>query len=115
VNYSSVFFANGLATSFAIGSATGPAANQTLTTLSLPPGFYEVIITLYVDGTTTAADDDNITVQFARVAVPSSGAVVQYKIYCNSLTSFAVGVRSSSAGGAAAVYHASVQATEIQY
>ena len=106
---------------------TGPAGAGSLIaalTYTLTGTFlWRFRATVYIDGTVTAADEDNIQLGWLsgsvnaieKVAVPANavGVPVQYEMWVVGMpaTSFTVSAASVAAGGASAVYHAALEAT----
>ena len=114
------------------GIATAPAGGAVLTSISwtgnkngvqgnlIPGQFYKVVCRIFVDGTTTGADDDNM--QFhglggpgvsgansPQAVCPANGQVQEYQFIVQAPIAGGSGVFATisivAAGGAAAVYH----------
>ena len=98
--------------------STAPgAASQIAATAGLT-GTYQVTVSLYIDGTSSGSDDDNMGVRYNsstyQLAItPSAGAAVVQYTFVATLASSTIAVRAINAGGAAAVYHASIIATPM--
>ena len=99
------------------GHVTGPGATASIATTSTLTGLYTVTTTVYVDGTTTAADGDNMALSNGSTVInliyPGTAifpVTTQFQLVQNAAT---ITVRSIAAGGAAAVYHAQIAYTQI--
>lgn len=119
-----------LNSAFAYGKATGPAAFTAIVTIpagSLPAGQWSFTVTTFLDGTITAADEDNfrILVNGAVLAAniiqpgPTAAGVQAQAMTTGPFTvtmtgAGAISVQSANnAGGIACVYHAEIVATPL--
>lgn len=99
------------------GAVTDPGAFATIVSTTALTGTYQVTVTVYVDGTTTAADGDNMEFNAnGTVTLAYPGTVVFPVTYTftETLTATSMNVKSvAAASGAAAVYHAQITYTQI--
>jgi hypothetical protein len=110
-------------TSIAQGSATPTVASQGITTLpavDLPAGLYNVTIQTYLDGTVTAADEDNFKLVWngTSVSVLDNPAVADelttttLELELNGINSLIVQTHNAPSG--TAVYHAVITASPVE-
>jgi hypothetical protein len=105
------------------GSATAPAANQTIAVITAPaPGLYSVEVLAELSGTITAAEQDNLNlvvnaVNLSRIplfAGAAAGGIPETVGPFNlTVAGGNIAVQARAAGGVAAVYSVFVTATRI--
>lgn len=109
----------GLASAGVAGKVTAPgAAGVIANTAGFVAGTYQVRVTVYIDGTTTAADDDNMRVTVSGTptysiplivnASTAPGSLITYTFWLFQTAASVISVQAIAAGGAAAVYHAQI-------
>lgn len=103
------------------GSITDPTFDFVIaTSFSVPPGTYQVTATVYLSGTVTAADANNMFLSGTGTATPTiiyPGVVNTPVVYTATFTSTGAGgfgVKTiNAASGASAIYNASIVVTPV--
>ena len=104
------------------GTITAPAAGGTVAAIvSTPVGTYNVTVLYYLSGTVTAADTDNFklvanSVTVAHLPCPANAAsgdqVLQFSMTIVKATT-TIALQALAAGSVAAVYTATIIATQV--
>jgi hypothetical protein len=108
-------------TSTVAGKVAAPGAGATIVTTGALSGVYEIVVTIYIDGTDTAAtDDDNMDLAISglgttNLIVPAdtTGPVIATTMFTNTLTAQTLAVKAIAAASAGTVYHAQIAYTQI--
>ena len=107
----------------AYGTAAAPSAGgavATLSSASLPMGFYEIVVDVRLDGTMGTAERDNFEVRRGSTAISrvlvsdvADATPGSVRLYLNLTGSQNVSVNATGAATASSVYAANIVATRL--